>query len=187
MNHKPYLNAMQAALDGELPSVQRRELAEHLAACPGCQSTWDALNNAQRLLKAEPLAVPRPGFTGRFRARLAVRHSQARLVWGAVVLGFSALSIVITLAVVGTLALGTVVSAAQAARQPAAVSAFYSSSLAAFTLGTTVARALLTVFDTLAQKVLINPLTWLASLAALAVVAAWGYLVLKLSPEVVLQ
>jgi len=187
MNHKPYLNAMQAALDGELASVQRRELAEHLAACASCQSTWDALNDAQRLLKAEPPAAPRAGFTGRFRARLAMRRSQARLVWGAAVLGFSSLSIVIALAVVGTLALGTAFSAAQVARQPAAVSAFYSSGLVALTLGTTVARALLTVYDALAQKILINPLTWLGCLAALAVVAAWGYLVLKLSPEVVLQ
>jgi predicted anti-sigma-YlaC factor YlaD len=187
MNHKPYLNSMHAALDGDLSSIQRRELTEHLAACPSCQSTWDALNDTQRLLKAEMLAAPRPGFTGRFRSRLAARRSRARLIWGAVVLGFSAMSVVATVAVVGALALGTVFSAAQVARQPAAVSALYSSSLATFTFGTTIARALWTVFDALAQKALINPLTWLASLAALAVVAAWGYLVLKLSPEVVLQ
>lgn len=187
MNHKPYLTAMQAALDGDLPSLQRRELAEHLAACPSCQSTWDALNDAQRLLKAEPLAAPRPGFTGRFRARAAARRSRARWVLGGLVLGFSALSVVVVAAVVGTLTLGTVVSAAQVARQPGAVSALYGSSLATLTLGTTVARAGLTVFDALAQKILINPLTWLASLAAAGVVATWGYLVFKLTPEVVLQ
>jgi predicted anti-sigma-YlaC factor YlaD len=187
MNHKPYINSMHAALDGDLSSIQRRELVEHLAACPSCQSTWDALNDTQRLLNAEPMAAPRPGFTGRFRTRLAARHSRARMVWGAVVLGFSALSIVAVVALVGALTLGTVFSAAQVARQPAAVSALYSSSLATFAFGATIARALQTVFDALAQKVLVNPLTWVAGLAALAVVAAWGYLVLKLSPEVVLQ
>jgi predicted anti-sigma-YlaC factor YlaD len=187
MNHKPYFDWMQAALDGDLSSTQRRDLTEHLAGCANCQSTWDALNDAHRQFKAEPLAAPRPGFTGRFKARLVQRRSRTRAMWGAAVLGFSAFSTVTALAVIFTLAFTTVFSAAQVARQPATATAIYSSGVAALTFGRTVAHALLTVFDALAQKVLINPLTWLVSLAALAVVAVWAYLVFKLSPEVVLQ
>ena len=187
MNHKPYIDWMQAALDGDISSTQRRDLTEHLTGCASCQSTWDALNDAQRQFKAEPLAAPRPGFTGRFRARLVERRSRTRAVWGALVLGFSALSTLTVVAMVVTLAFTTVFSAAQVARQPATATALYSSGVAALTFGSTLAHALWTVFDALAQKALINPLTWLASLAALGVVAVWAYLVLKLSPEVVLQ
>jgi hypothetical protein len=187
MNHKPYLDWMQAALEGDLASTQRRDLAEHLAACANCLATWDALNDAQRQFKAEPWAAPRPGFTGRFRARLAARRSRTRALWGAVVLGASAFSTVATLAVVATVAFTTVFSAAQAAQQPATATALYSSGAAALTFCRTIAHALWTVFGALAEKALVNPLTWLASLAALGVVAAWAYLVLKLKPEVVLQ
>jgi anti-sigma factor RsiW len=187
MNHKPYVDWMNAALDGELASVQRRELVEHLTACANCQATWDTLNDVQRQLKAEPLAAPRTGFTSRFKARQAARRSQARLLWGGLVLGLSSLSVMATLAVVCALSFGTMFSAAQVARQPAAVSALYSSGTAALMFGSTVARALWTVFDALAAKALLHPLTWLLSLVALAVLACWGYLVYKLSPEVVLQ
>ena len=38
MNHKPFLDWMQAALDGDIASTQRRDLAEHLAACASCQA-----------------------------------------------------------------------------------------------------------------------------------------------------
>jgi hypothetical protein len=102
-------------------------------------------------------------------------------------LGFSSLSVLATLAVVAALSFGALFSAAQVARQPAAVSALYSSGTAALTFGSTVARAAWTVFDVLAEKALFNPLTWAVSLIALAVVASWGYLVYKLNPEVVLQ
>ena len=187
MNHKPYLDWMNAALDGDLPAVRRRELVEHLAGCASCQSAWDSLNDLQRQLRAEPPAAPRPGFAARFRARQAARRSQARLVWGAVVLGLSSLTAVALLAVGGALSFGTLVSAAQVARQPAAVSAFYSGGSAVLVFGGAVARAAWTVFDVLAEKALFHPAVWAVCLLALAVVGVWGYLVYKLSPEVVLQ
>jgi anti-sigma factor RsiW len=187
MNHKPYLDWMNAALDGDLASVQRRELVEHLTACASCQATWDVLNDVQRQLKAEPLAAPRPGFAGRFRARQLARRSRTRLVWGGLVLGLSSLSVMALLAVVGVLSLNTVFSAAQVAQQPAALAALYSSGAAVLTYGSTVARAVWTVFDLLAEKALFHPVTWLLSLMALAVVISWGYLIYKLNPEVVLQ
>jgi len=187
MNHKPYLDSMNAALDGELSSIQRRELVEHLTACASCQVTWDALNDVQRQLKTEPLAEPRSGFVGRFKARQAARRSRTRLLLGGMVLGLSSLSALAIVAVVCVLALGTVFSAAQVARQPAAVSALYSSGTAALMFGSTVARAVWTVFGVLTQQALVHPVTWLIGLAALAVVASWGYLVRKLKPEVVLR
>ena len=187
MNHRPYLDWMNAALDGELPSVQRRELAEHLAACDSCQAVWDGLNDLQRQLRAEPPAAPRPGFVGRFKARQAAHRSRARLVWGGVVLGLSSASVLATVAVVVALACSAAFSAAQVARQPAAVAALYSSGAAALTFGSTVARAAWTVFEVLAEKALLHPLTWVMSLMALAVVVSWAYLVYKLSPEVVLR
>ncbi len=187
MNHKPYLDSMNAALDGELSSIQRRELVEHLTACANCQATWDALNDVQRQLKAEPLAEPRPGFVGRFKARQASRRSRTRLLLGGMVLGLSSLGSLAIVAGVCVLALSTVFSAAQVARQPAALSALYSSGTAALMFGSTVARAVWTVFGALTQQALVHPVTWLIGLAALAVVASWGYLVRKLKPEVVLR
>ena len=187
MNHKPYLDWMNTALDGDLPSIRRRELTEHLVACASCQATWDALNDMQRQLKAEPMAAPRPGFAGRFRARQAQRRSQARLALGALVLSLGALSTLVIVTMIFTLSVGTVFSAAQVARQPTTLAALCSSLGAALTFGNTIAHAIWIVFDAVAEKALFNPFTWLISLAALAIVAAWGYLVLKLNPEVVLQ
>ena len=187
MNHKPYLDWMHAALDGAITATERRDLTEHLTACTTCQATWDALNDVQRCLKAEPPAQPRPGFTARFRARRAAQRSRARMVWGSLVLGFSAVSTLATAAAAFTLALGTLFSAAQVARQPSTANAIYSSGAAALTFGTTIAQALWTVYGALAEKALVSPLAWGLSLAAVAVVAMWAYLVLKLKPEVVLQ
>ena len=79
MNHKPYLDSMNTALDGELSSIRRRELVEHLTACASCQATWDALNDVQRQLKTEPLAEPRSGFVGRFKARQADEAASRRM------------------------------------------------------------------------------------------------------------
>ncbi len=187
MNHKPYLEWMHTALDGAISSTQRRELTEHLAQCADCQATWDALNDVQRLLKAEPQAEPLSGFTARFRARRAARRSRARMVWGSLVLGFSAVGTLATSAAVFTLALGSLFSAAQVARQPSTANALYSSGVAALTFGSTVAQALWTVYGALAEKALVSPLAWGVSVTAIAVVALWAYLVLKLKPEVVLQ
>ncbi len=187
MNHKPYLDWMNAALDGEISSIQRRDLAEHLTACASCLAAWDALNDVHRQLKAEGLAAPRPGFVGRFKARQAARRSRVRLIWGGLVLGLSSVSTLATLAVICILSFNTMFSAAQVARQPGAVSALSSSGTAALMFGGTVVRAVWTVFDALAQRALSDPFTWVVSLMALAVVAVWGYLVYKLNPEVVLR
>ena len=187
MNHKPYLDWMNTALDGEISSIQRRELVEHLTGCASCQATWDALNDVQRQLKAEGLVAPRPGFVGRFKARQAARRSRSRVIWGGLILGLSSVSTLATLAVICALSFNTMFSAAQVARQPGAVSALYSSGTAALMFGGTVVRAVWTVFDALAQRALSDPFTWLMSLIALAVVAGWGYLVYKLNPEVVLR
>ncbi len=187
MNHKPYVDWMHAALDGEISSTERRELTEHLTACTPCQATWEALTVMQRTFKAEPPAAPAPGFAARFRARQAARRSRARLFWGSLVLSVGAVGTLSAAAAAFTLALGALFSAAQVARQPSTASALYSSGLAMFTFGGTIAQALWTVFGALAHKALVSPLAWGVSLAAVAVVAAWAYLVLKLKPEVVLQ
>src|SRR3972149_9010464 len=93
MNHKPYLDWRHAAPDaGEarLAPDQRAQLDAHLAGCAECQSLWDVLGEADRLFEAAPMAAPRPGFTGRFKARLAQQRSRPRTVWGALALGLGA-------------------------------------------------------------------------------------------------
>ena len=93
MNHKPFLAAMQAVLDGTVSLAERRDLETHLGTCGSCQADWVALSEVHRLFKAEPMAAPRNGFNGRFKARLAQRRSRPRLICGAVALGLGAVSL----------------------------------------------------------------------------------------------
>ena len=182
MNHKPYLDWMHAALDaGEarLAPDQRAQLDAHLAGCAECQSLWDVLGEADRLFEAAPMAAPRPGFTGRFKARLAQQRSRPRTVWGALALGLGAVG---AAAMVLPLGVGFLFSMVRAAQEPAMTDALYSSYNATTSFAGTMLDALFIAARALAEWAVVNPLVWAASLVAAAATVMWVYFMRKLVP-----
>jgi hypothetical protein len=124
--------------------------------------------------------APRPGFTGRFQARLAQRRSRPRLVWGALALG---LGTVAAAALVVPLGLGLILAAVRAAQQPATALAVIASLQAAAAFGATVGSALFIAARAVVEPALANPLAWGMALAALALTGVWLYVMRRLLPE----
>ena len=187
MNHKPYRDLMQAMLDGDEQTVaptDRRALEDHLVTCASCQAAWASLSDVHRLFKAEPMIAPRPGFNGRFQARLAQRRARPRAMWGALALGLGAVA---ASALAVPLGLGVVFSAVSVARQPATSLALVASASAAGMFLTTLADALLLVVRALAEAILPNPLTWAVGLLALSLTAVWLYVMRRLTLEIKLR
>jgi anti-sigma factor RsiW len=172
MNHKPFQDWMHAVLDGDIAPSARRDLEAHLAECGECQSTWTALSEVQRLLRAEPPVAPRAGFTGRFQARLAQRRSRPRLLWGGVALGLGAISAAALVVPVG---LGVILAALRAAQEPTTVLALVSSFSAAASFADTIFGALYIALRSLVETAAVSPLAWAASLVSLALAGLWVY------------
>jgi anti-sigma factor RsiW len=116
MNKQPcdsFIEWMSLALDGMLGPTETRLLHGHIASCPSCADTWEAMHHVSSLLRAAPIAEPQSDFVKRFEARLAYRAEQRRrtLVWmllgiGAIVLALLALpSLVGVLRLTGQLVL----------------------------------------------------------------------------------
>ncbi len=180
MVHKPYQAWMLDLLDGELAAPARRQLEEHLATCAECQSGWEALSAVERLLADAPMAAPRPGFTGRFNVRLARQRSRPRLLWGAAALG---LGVVAAAAVVLPLGFGLLFSAARIAEQPATLLALGNSLSATSALVRAVADALAIAARAVVEGMVAQPLVWVGAVIALALTAAWLYVMRRLVPE----
>lgn len=91
MEHQPF----ESWLLDDLPltSEQRRDLRQHTLACAECA----ALERANFRLRAASLAVPAPGFSQRFFARLATQRlvDQRRAVIGAVLLALAASAVLL--------------------------------------------------------------------------------------------
>lgn len=178
MTHQPYLDWMNLALDEALPAESRPQLHAHLAECPACAEQWEALKRVHTLFEAEPLAAPRAGFTGRFKARLRQQNSRPRTVWGFITLGVSA---------VGTSVVSMVLLAAafwplaQWVGQPAAANAVFNNVTVASRLASTLAGALWVTVKALGQMVLFSPAAWAVALAGLVVAVGWLFLLRRLS------
>jgi hypothetical protein len=184
MNHKPYLDWMQTALDaGEarMAPEQRAQFEAHLAACADCRFTWETLNEVDRLFSAAPMAAPRPGFTTRFQARAAQQHSRPRVVWGALVLGLGAVG---AAAIVLPLGIGLIASVWNVAQQPATAAALYTGLTSIATFLEAVLQALLIAGRALFETAVRNPLVWASAVTCLGLTGTWLYFVRKLVPEV---
>ncbi len=175
--HRQYHAWMHARLDGDLDPADRQQLDAHLAGCEACAAAWHGLREAHRRLAGQPLAAPRPGFTGRFNARLAQRRARPRLVWGGVALGLGAVG---ASAVILPLGLALFISVLRGAQQPATALALTNSLDAATALLTTVADALIIAVRALVAAAAPNPMVWAGLLLALAATVAWFYALRKL-------
>jgi hypothetical protein len=180
MVHKPYQAWMQDLLDGALAGPARVQLEAHLAGCQECQGRWNALSAVDRLFKAAPMAAPRAGFSGRFKARVAQRRSRPRLVWGAVALGLGAVG---ASAVVVPVGLALIWSLLRAAQQPATLLALSTSAAATADFANTVLEALFIAGRALLEAAVSNPLAWAAAVLALALTGVWLVVMRRLVPQ----
>jgi anti-sigma factor RsiW len=169
---------MQLALDGELAPTQRTELNAHLAGCMECADRWEALSRVQALFAEAPIVAPRPGFTGRFNARLKQRRSQPRTYLGVFALGLGALG---SAMLVLPLGLGMLWAVAQVIGQPAASAALFNSATAASGVAFTLMGALTAILKAVGEYALTNPVIWAGAMTAFVIVVAWLYLMRRLA------
>jgi anti-sigma factor RsiW len=180
MPHKPYGDWMQAALDGSLDPGQRAQLDEHLAACRECASRWAALGEVEKMFGSAPLAAPRAGFTSRFKARLAQRHSRPKTMWGALALGLGAVGAAALVVPAGA---GLLLSGFRIAQEPATTIALYNGVNATASFASILGEALLIAGRAVFEWAVVNPLVWAASVTGLGVTGVWFYFMRKLIPE----
>lgn len=180
MVHQPYQAWMQDLLDGALAGPARVQLEAHLATCQQCLARWNALSAVDRLFKAAPMAAPRAGFSGRFKARVAQRRSKPRLVWGAVALGLGAVGVSAVVVPVGVALIWSLLRTAQ---QPATVLALSASAAATASFINTVFEALFIAGRALVEAAVANPLAWAAAALALALTGVWLVVLRKLAPQ----
>lgn len=178
MSHQPYQEWMHQALDGRLAEAQRADLRAHLAECAACAAAWVDLQQVDQWLARPALAGPRPGFTGRFQARLRQRRAHPRAVWGAVVLGFGTLSLASLLLPAG---LGLLWSLAQMLGQPAASAALLDNASSVSQVALTLFNALALTLKSVGAAALVSPLAWGAALAALAAAGLWIMVISRLT------
>jgi len=72
MNHQPYKRWI--VLDSKLDDKQRQALHDHLRSCPSCRALSAAHGEVFHLLSTAPASLPHPGFTQRWKSRLAERE-----------------------------------------------------------------------------------------------------------------
>jgi anti-sigma factor RsiW len=180
MVHQPYHAWMHELLDGALAVQARAQLETHLAGCLDCQARWASLSAVDRLFKAAPMAAPRAGFAGRFKARQAQRRSRPRLVWGAVALGVGAVGMSGVVAVFG---LALIASLVRVAQQPATLLALNTSVGATAGFVTTVVDALIIAGRALLEGALDQPLAWAGAVLALALTGMWLIVMRRLAPQ----
>ena len=110
MNKQPcesYTEWMSLALDGMLSPTETRLLHSHIASCPSCASTWQAMQHVSSMLRAAPIAEPQRDFVKRFEARLAYQAEQRRrtMVWMLLGIGAIALALLALPSLLGVLRL----------------------------------------------------------------------------------
>jgi hypothetical protein len=94
-NCDQYTEWMSLAQDGMLSSTQTRLLHGHMAVCPPCQTTWEAMNLVSQMLHAAPMVAPAPGLALRVQKKLEYRQEHRRRAVIGLLLGLGALVILV--------------------------------------------------------------------------------------------
>jgi len=94
-NCDQYTEWMSLAQDGMLSSTQTRLLHGHMAVCPPCQTTWEAMNLVSQMLHAAPMVAPAPGLALRVQKKLEYHKEHRRRAVTGLLLGLGALVILI--------------------------------------------------------------------------------------------
>ena len=81
MEHTKFVEQISLWLDDNLEPTEITELQAHLAQCTACNETYQAVRQADHLLRtaATVMAEPAPGFRTRFETRLA--YHKPRRAW----------------------------------------------------------------------------------------------------------
>jgi predicted anti-sigma-YlaC factor YlaD len=100
-----YIEWMSLAQDGALNSTQTRLLHTHLAACPPCQTQWEAMTLVSQMFRAAPMVAPAAGFVDRFQIKMAYQQEQRRrtMIWLLLGIGVFALLALTLPSVIGLL------------------------------------------------------------------------------------
>lgn len=99
MNHDSYTEQISLWLDNELSPTEASQLQAHLAECPVCRQTQQAMVHLDQMFRqaANLMAAPLPGFGQRLEVRLAHYHpaSRRRLLFGMSVLLLGTLALAV--------------------------------------------------------------------------------------------
>ncbi len=73
MDHESLKNKVFELYDGELPSLEKAEVEQHLAACAECRGLLEGWRASASVLFARPRVAPSEAFVQRVMARIAER------------------------------------------------------------------------------------------------------------------
>ncbi|GAB4420147.1 MAG: hypothetical protein Fur0044_16930 [Anaerolineae bacterium] len=172
MNHETFTEKLSLWLENELSAPEITELQAHLAGCPTCQQTYQALQRVETLLRggSKIMVGPPPGFTTRFEVRLAYHQVRngGHLWWGFGVLLLGALFLFI----IGGLAVSALVSSGAGWLDGAI---FYSGLVGLIQLANTLGvwLNLAGLFVKVSLITMSQPLFWGCVLAALGLAWLW--------------
>lgn len=173
MRHDSYIEQISLWLDNELSPAEASQLQAHLAQCPVCRQSQQAMVHLDGMFRqaASLMAAPLPGFGQRLEIRLAHYHpaSRRRLLFGMSVLLLGTLA----LALLGGLLAGLVLFTTGSSLLDVALIAeglenlfqFINAAAAWFNLGSLFFKASLLTMG--------QPLFWVCALAVLAAVGLW--------------
>lgn len=86
---------MSLWFDDRLTRPEIQQVEAHIATCPSCRTSLDALRRVDRMLAVAPVMSPTPGFTARFQSRLAARRRRHRTWAGLFILGVATLCLLL--------------------------------------------------------------------------------------------
>ena len=113
MPHQPFEEWLLAAHD--LSPTEAAKLESHLRECSACRALAAGWAEAERRLEAAPLLAPEAGFAERWQATLAVREVAQRRWQAWLVLGLSLAGALALAVLLGWQALSSLLSPAHAA------------------------------------------------------------------------
>jgi anti-sigma factor RsiW len=84
MNHDQIQEALTALYDGELPGNRQKDIQDHLASCPDCQTAWEFWRRTSSALFRPPTFGASEAFVQRVMGRLPadVEEESAAWTWG---------------------------------------------------------------------------------------------------------
>jgi predicted anti-sigma-YlaC factor YlaD len=173
MSMDQYTEKISLWLDNELSPGEVTELEAHLADCPACHQTYEAMQRVDRLFRtaARQIVIPAPGFTRRFETRLAqqrpVKPWQLWLTLGALLSGtvliFSAYAIVGGIALLGV-------------RTTAVDAGLYYQGVITFLESVDQARIYLNLSSLFVKASLLTmsqPLFWVSTMIIITIIGLW--------------